>query len=103
MFSRQMNLMSLYSAEVPWIRKKKPSSLTITGIENRDDIRSMLVDLLRVSMCCARMSACNHNMADISKSSRRLNWDVKSLDSSSVTQSHPAIIIIIIIIYNIII
>ena len=50
MFSRQINLMSLYSAEVPRIRTKKPNSLTITGIENRDDMRWMLVDLLRVSM-----------------------------------------------------
>jgi len=45
-----MNLMRLYSAEAPRIRAKKPSSLTITGIENRGDIRSMLVDLSRVSM-----------------------------------------------------
>ena len=50
MFSRQMNLMSLYSAEVPRIRTKKPNSLTITVIENREDMRWMLVDLLRVSM-----------------------------------------------------
>ena len=45
-----MTLMSLYSAKVPRIRTKKPSSLTITGIENMDDMRSMLVDLSRVSM-----------------------------------------------------
>jgi len=44
MFSRQMNLISLYSAEVPLIRTKKPNSLTITEIENRDDMRWMLVD-----------------------------------------------------------
>jgi len=55
MFSHQMNLMSLYSAEVPWIRTKKPNSLTITGIKNREDIRWMLVDLLRVSMESVRM------------------------------------------------
>ena len=45
-----MNLMSLYSAEVPRIRTKKLNNLTITGIENRDDMRLMLVDLSRVSM-----------------------------------------------------
>ena len=50
MFSRQMNLISLYSAEVPLIRTKKPNSLTTTGIENKDDMRSMVVDLSKISM-----------------------------------------------------
>jgi len=48
MFSCHMNLMSLYSAEVPRIRTKKLSSLTTTGIENRDDMHLMLVS--RVSI-----------------------------------------------------
>ena len=62
MFCPHMTLMSLYSAKVPRIRTKKLSRLTVTGIENRDDMRSMLVDLSRVNMeKCASLEGRHHN------------------------------------------